>query len=242
MKDKVILITGSSRGMGAATARIAAERGAKVVLHGRTESPELLSLAKELGAMYVVCDVADKEAIKEAVATVVNEMGKIDSLVTSAGWMTSIPFLELEDEDWLKDFSINMLGTANFCQAVIPHMSDGGSIVTVSSIRGHTNYARPGAMQYCASKAAVMSLTIGLAKEYGPKIRVNCVAPGPTDTEMAKSWSPEMRKKYDVESLLGRIAQPEDIAKVIMFLASDESGIMTGQILAADAGYELYGK
>lgn len=242
MKNKAVLITGSSRGMGAATARLAHTQGAKVVLHGKTETKELVALAKELDTMYITCDVSDKAAVDTEVAKVVTEFGHIDSLVNCAGWVKSTPFLELTDKDWLDDFSINLLGTAHFCQAVIPHMEQGGTIVNVSSIRGLINLARGGALPYCVSKAGVTSLTVGLAKEFGPKIRVNCVAPGPTETEMAKTWSPEMREKYETETLVGRVALPDDIANVILFLASEQSGIMTGQILQADGGYGLYGK
>ena len=242
MKGKVVLISGSSRGMGAATARLAHAQGDTVVVHGRSETPQLVELAKELAAPYVVCDVSDQVKVKKAVETIVEEYGRINTLINCAGWVKSTPFLELTDQDWLDDFQINLLGTAHFCQAAIPHMGHGSSIVNVSSIRGIANLARGGALPYSVSKAGVISLTIGLAKELGPKIRVNCVAPGPTETDMAKTWSVEMRESYKTQSLVDKIAQPDDIAKVILFLASDQAGIMTGQVLTADGGYEIYGK
>jgi 3-oxoacyl-[acyl-carrier protein] reductase len=242
MKDKVVIITGSSRGMGAATARLVNAQGGKVVLHGRTETSELIKIAKELDAFYIICDVADKQAVTESVEKVVQKFGRIDSLINCAGAVKSKEFLELEDKDWYDDFNVNMLGTVHFCQAVIPRMEQGSTIVNISSIRGLTNLARGGIMPYSVSKAGVISLTVGLAKEFGPKIRVNCVAPGPTETEMAKTWAPEMRQKYKTESLVGRIATPEDIAKTVLFFASDQSGIVTGQIFTADGGYGLYGK
>ncbi len=242
LEGKVVLITGSSRGMGAASARLAASRGAKVVLHGRTESEELIKLSDELGVMSINCDVSDKQAVKHSVDLVIKQYGKIDVLINCAGYVKSKPFLDLEDSDWYADFNINVLGSANFCQLVIPQMNKGGSIVNVSSIRGLSNLARIGAVPYCVSKAGVISLTVALAKEYGPTIRVNCVAPGPTETDMAKYWPPEIRKKYETESLLDKIPTPEEMAKIILFLASDESGIMTGQVLTADTGYTIYGK
>jgi 3-oxoacyl-[acyl-carrier protein] reductase len=242
MKDKVVIITGSSRGMGAATAKLIQEQGGKVVLHGKSETAGLMELAKKLKAAYITCDITDKAEVMKSVETVLQKFGRIDSLINCAGAVKSKDFLELEDQDWYDDFNVNLLGTAHFCQAVIPHMKQGSTIVNVSSIRGLIKLSRGGALPYCVSKAGVTSLTVGLAKEFGPKIRVNCVAPGPTETEMAKGWSAEMREKYKTESLVGRIANPEDIAKVIVFFASEQSGIVTGQILSADGGYELYGK
>lgn len=242
MNNKVIVITGSSRGIGGATARLAKERGAKVVVHGRTDSEELQRLASELDAFKICCDIADKAAVVREVKRVVEKFDRVDMLVNSAGYVKSKPFLELEDQDFYDDFNVNLLGTVHFCQAVIPHMEAGSSIVNISSIRGIPNLASARTMPYSVSKVGVLSLTIGLAKEYGPAIRVNCVTPGGTETDMAKTWSDELRRKYNEESLLKRVAQPEDVAKTILFLASDEASVITGKILSTDGGYEIYGK
>ena len=242
MQDKVVLITGSSRGIGAATARLAVERGAKVVVHGKTDSPTLQSLASEIGAFKIFCDVADKVAVSQEVSRVVDKFGGIDVLINSAGYAKSKPFLELTDQDFYDHFNVNLLGTVHFCQAVIPYMNKASSIVNISSLRGLTNFASARIMPYSVSKAAILSLSIGLAKEYGPDIRVNCVAPGGVETDIAKGWSNELRTKYKEESLIKRIAKPEDVAKVILFLASDESSLLTGKVFSADGGYEIYGK
>jgi len=240
--NKVILITGSSRGMGAAAAEIAASRGATVVLHGKTESDELKSLAKKLKSDYMFCDVSDKPSVEGAIEGLVKKYGQIDAIINSAGIAKSKYFMDLDKEDWYEQFDINLVGTANVCQAAIPYMSEGASIVNISSIRGITNLGNTRNTAYCVSKAGVHSLTVGLAKEFGPKIRVNCIAPGGTLTEMLKNSPAEVQEGYRSNSALKRLAEPEDIAKIMLFLASDESSIMTGQILTADGGYEIYGK
>lgn len=241
-KGKTVVVTGSSRGIGAATARLAKKRGAHVVVHGKTDSDELGKIAKELDALKIFCDVADRKAVIDAVEKVVGKYGTIDVLVNSAGMVKSKPFLELDDQDFYDDFNVNLLGTVHFCQAVIPHMSDGSAVVNVSSIRGIHNLSSARAMPYCISKSGVISLSIGLAKQFGPKIRVNCVAPGGTETDIAKHFTPELRKKYTDESMIKRIASPEEVARTILFLASDEASLITGKVISTDGGYEVYGK
>jgi NAD(P)-dependent dehydrogenase (short-subunit alcohol dehydrogenase family) len=235
MKDKVVLITGSSRGgMGTAAARIAAAKGARVVLHGRTENQELKDFAKELGCDYVVCDVVDKKAVEAAVAEVIQKEGRVDVLINCAGMAEAAPFLESDDDHWLRVFNVNVLGTVHFIQAVAPHMlkAKSGRIVNVSSIRGMENMSSSRITAYSASKAAVNNLTTALAKEFAPYIAVNAVAPGWTEAVHAQVKT----------ALLQRAAQPEELAEAIMFLASDEAGFITGQVLVVDGGYGIAGK
>ena len=122
LENKIILITGSSSGIGAATARLAKEYGATVILHGRTESEELKKLAKELDCEYIFCDVADKEAVDKAVKDILKQVKRIDLLVNSAGIGPRATFLETADSLWLDVFKVNVLGTTHFCQAVISQM------------------------------------------------------------------------------------------------------------------------
>ncbi|OGI94024.1 hypothetical protein A3A03_00700 [Candidatus Nomurabacteria bacterium RIFCSPLOWO2_01_FULL_40_18] len=241
LKDKIILITGSSSGIGVATARLAQEYGAKVILHGRTESPELKTLAKELDCEYIVCDVADKSAVESAVADILKKVKRIDVLVNSAGIAPRAKFLESTDEHWLDIFKVNVLGTAHFCQAVIPHMQKNkyGRIVNIASIRAYIDTA--GRPAYSASKAAIVNLTAVLAKEFAPDIAVNAVAPGYTDTPITANWDDEVWAKAKT-SLLKRIAQPKEIAEAILFLASDRASFMTGQTILVDGGYSISGK
>jgi 3-oxoacyl-[acyl-carrier protein] reductase len=244
LKDKVIIITGSSRGgMGAAAARIASKHGAKVILHGRVETDELMALAKELQSEYILCDVTDKSAVEAAVTEVVKKTGKIDALINCAGMAASASFLESDDEHWLDVFKVNVLGTVHFIQAVAPHMlkAKSGRIVNVSSIRGMENMASSRITAYSASKAAVNNLTSALAKEFAPHIAVNAVAPGFTKTHMSKGWTEAVHAQVKT-ALLQRAAEPEELAETMVFLASDEASFITGQVLVVDGGYGIAGK
>ncbi|MBI2334656.1 SDR family oxidoreductase [Candidatus Daviesbacteria bacterium] len=240
LEGKIILITGSSRGIGAATAKLAVGYGAKVILHGRSKSKELTDLADQLGADYIVCDVEDKKAVQKEVERMIKKLGKIDGLVNSAGISKPKPFLETADSDWLEIFNVNLLGTVHFCQAVIPYMLKRkyGRIVNVASMRGHLVNIYSKNLTYSTSKAAVINLTVGLAKEYMPDIAVNAVSPGLTETEMSKTWNEALRteaKNYP----LGRPATPEEIAEVVLFLISDRASFINGQAVMVDSGNSL---
>jgi 3-oxoacyl-[acyl-carrier protein] reductase len=241
LKNKIILITGSSSGIGAATARLAKEYGATPILHGKTESKELKTLAKELNCEYIVCDVANKTAVKSKVQRIIKKVKKIDALVNCAGISIRQKFLESTDESWLDVFKVNVLGTTHFCQAVIPFMQKNkyGRIVNIASIRAYVNTA--GRPAYSASKAAVMNLTSVLAKEFAPNIAVNAIAPGFTETPMAETWDEEVWKQLKT-ALLGRVGQPKEIAEAILFLASDRASFITGQTIIVDGGYSISGK
>ena len=236
-QDKTVLITGSSRGIGAATARLAHNYGARVILHGRTESENLRNLATELGTKYITCDVVDESTVNREVREI---EGGIDVLINSAGINLSQPFLEQSTESWQNTFNVNVLGTVNFCKAVLPGMIGRkyGRIVNISSVKGYSSNA--GSPAYSASKAAVINMTAAMAKEYASHgILVNAVAPGFTMTEMTKqTWSDRIQKQVD-EILLKRMAKPEEIANAILFLASDNASYITGQTLLVDGGYNL---
>lgn len=239
LKGKTILITGSSSGIGAATARLAKEYGATPILHGRTDSEELRSLAKELDCEYIFCDVADKVAVEKAAKQMTEKLGRIDCLVNCAGIAPRSSLLESTDEVWLDVFKVNVLGTVHFCQSVIPVMQKAkkGRIVNVASIRASLG----GKPVYSASKAAIVNLTSVLAKDFAPDIYVNAVSPGYTDTPITENWDDEVWKKVNT-SLVGRIAQPKEIAEVILFLASDKASFITGQTIIVDGGYSISGK
>lgn len=241
LKDKTILITGSSSGIGLATARLAKAYGATPILHGKTESEDLKKLAKELNCEYIFCDVADKTSVESEVNRILKKVKKIDILVNSAGIANREKFLESTDESWLEIFKVNVLGTTHFCQAVIPQMQKNkyGRIVNIASIRAFTSTA--GRSAYSASKAAVMNLTSVLAKEFAPNILVNAVAPGFTETPLSKIWDKEVWKQLKT-ALLGRVAQPKEISEVILFLASDKASFITGQTILVDGGYSISGK
>ena len=241
LKDKVILITGSSSGIGASTARLANEYGATVILHGRTDGEELRKLSKELGCDYIFCDVEDKVAVDTAVQRVLSQAKRIDCLVNCAGIAPSSSFLESTDEIWLDVFKVNVLGTVHFCQSVIPSMQQagGGRIVNIASIKAHPGTT--GKPVYSASKAAIVNLTAVLAKDLAPIIHVNAVSPGYTDTPISKNWDEKTWNKVNT-ALVGRIGQPKEIAEAILFLASDRASFITGQTIIVDGGYSISGK
>ena len=241
LKGKTILITGSSSGIGAATAKLAKEYGANVILHGKTESEDLKSLAKELNCEYIFCDVANKEAVQLEIRRIIEKVKRIDVLVNCAGIAPRAKFLESTDELWLDIFKVNVLGTTHFCQAVIPDMQKNkyGRIVNIASVRAYGNTS--GKPAYSASKAAIVNLTAVLAKEFAPDISVNAVSPGYTETPIASNWDEEVWRQVKT-ALLGRIGQPKEIAEAILFLASDKASFITGQTIIVDGGYSISGK
>jgi 3-oxoacyl-[acyl-carrier protein] reductase len=241
--NKTVLIAGSTRGIGAATARLASSLGAQVILHGRTASKQLKDLAEELNADWIACDVGDKTAVQQNVKGLIAKVSKIDVLINSAGIAPAEPFLQATDEHWLEVYHTNVLGVVNLCQAVIPYMQQQnyGRIVNVASIRGHETAPSSRVSAYSASKAAVINLTSSLAKEFAPSIAVNAVSPGFTQTDITENWVDATWAKAR-SSLMGRIGQPEEIAEAIIFLASDKARFITGQTLIVDGGYISAGK
>ena len=238
MTSKTILITGSSRGIGAATARIAKEQGYNVILHGKTESDELKSLAKELNSKYIVCDITDENKVKEEV----NKLGNIDVLVNSAGINISKTFEDMTNEILRNTFEANVVGTVNFIQAVLPKMKKNkyGRIVNLSSIRGFPYTT--GKAAYGISKASIILMSASLAKEVAlDGITVNSVAPGFTNTKMfADSLKNDDRIQGQVNTIpMKRAGEPSEIAQAILFLGSDKASYITGQSIVVDGGFSV---
>ena len=233
---KTILITGSSRGIGASVARLAKEKGYDVLLHGRTLSSYLKSLAKEIDSRYVIFDVTKEEDVRQALL----KIDCIDVLINSAGVNISKSFNDLTNDDWKTVYDINVFGLANVTRHVVPIMKSSkhiGRIVNIASIKGL--YSSVGRVAYASSKAAVINLTTGLAKELAPKILVNAVAPGFTSTEMTENtWSDRIKKQVD-NILLHRMADPKEIAEVVLFLSGDKSKYITGQTINVDGGFSI---
>lgn len=239
---KTILITGSSRGIGKAVAKLAAKQGYKVIVHGSKDSEELNKTHNEIsGSTKTFFDITDKKATKEAIT----QLGSIDILVNNAGVSSSgmKDVSDVDDKDAMREYNVNVLGTLHCIQAVVPGMvkSGSGSIVNVASLKGHYNLTSLSSLNYGATKAAVIAITQALAKAY-PKIRFNTVSPGYVATDMSKLWSPETFDRINKGTLVGRISQPEEIANVIMFLASDDSSYVTGTDILVDGGYNLKDK
>ena len=244
LKDKVIVITGASSGIGEAMAREYAAQGARVVLGAR--SVQKLQLVaggiRTHGGQAAYCgvDVTKPEECRELIETAVREFGRIDVLVNNAGISRQCLFQDMDDETWDRFFAVNVNGAKNTIQAVLPHMlsEKAGCIVNLSSIWGLRGASCE--VAYAATKAALVGLTRSLALELAPShIRVNAVAPGCIETDMVRMLGPETRDLLIEETPLGRLGTPEDIAHAVAFLASDKASFLTGQILTADGGFTV---
>lgn len=239
LEGKIILITGSSRGIGAATARLAAAYGAKVILHGKTESEELIALAEELDTMYFVCDITDRDQVFEKVSNLFTLFPRIDALCNIAGAVAPKNFLESTKEDWLLPYETNVLGTVYFCQSIIPYMQKEkkGTIVNIASVRAYPQGTLASRLPYSASKASIINISAALAKEFAKDgIRVNSVSPGGVNTDIAKTWD-EATIKRNTNVPLSRLGEPKEIGEMICFLVSDRASYVTGQDYPVDGGY-----
>lgn len=244
MKDKVALITGSTKGIGLSIAETYAAAGAKVVISSR-KAEVCEAVANELRekgfeAIAKPCHIGDKAQLQDLVDTTLATWGKIDVLVCNAATNPVYgPLSELTDDAWDKIMDTNVKSTFWLCNMVLPGMADagGGSVILLSSIAAIKGNDKIGC--YGMSKAAEAALTRNLAVEWGPKgIRVNAIAPGVVVTDFAKALVEDPKRKAIVENQtpLRRLGQPIDIAGVAQFLATDASAYMTGQYLVADGG------
>lgn len=243
LKNKIALITGSSRGIGKATALLFAKEGAKVVVNYFSSEKEAFAVVDEIkkigsDAIAVKCDVSKENDVKGMVQQVVDKFGKIDILVNNAGVVFDAPLFERTVEQWKKTLDVNLLGTFLCSKYASQQMlkKGGGKIINISSTNA-INAFSPEAMDYDASKAGIIILTRDLAKELAPKIQVNSIAPGWVDTEMNKDLPKDFIEEETEKIYLRRFAKPEEIGKAILFLASDESSYITGSILKVDGGY-----
>lgn len=245
---KTILITGSSRGIGKAIAQLAHKKGYKVILHGKTNSDELIALSRELDdSLVVTFDIANKKATHDGIAKAIEIAGTIDVLVNNAGVARNFlkDLSEIDDDKALDEYSTNVLGTIHCIQAVLPKMLEqkSGSIINIASIKGQYNLATMSTLTYATTKAGVISLTKALAKSYGDKgIRFNSVSPGYVETDQVNDWNEETFKRINDGTILGRISKTEEIAPLVMFLASDEASYITGSDYLIDGGYAIKGK
>ncbi|MEQ2456023.1 elongation factor P 5-aminopentanone reductase [Flavonifractor hominis] len=237
MKEKVVLITGASRGIGAAAARRFAAEGCRVVVNYNRSRAQAEVLAEEIGGWAVQADVSDPVQVQNMVDNVLDKFCQLDILVCNAGIAQQKLFGDLTDEDWRRMFAVNVDGVFYTIRAALPHFihRKAGRIVTVSSMWGQIGGSCE--VAYSAAKAAVIGLTKALAKEVGPSgITVNCVAPGVIATEMNANLDAEALAALAEETPLGIIGQPEDAAQAIWYLASDDAGFLTGQVLAPNGG------
>jgi NAD(P)-dependent dehydrogenase (short-subunit alcohol dehydrogenase family) len=244
LQDKVALITGAARGIGAAIADVFVAEGAKLALID-LDLPALQKTASAIADDVLACraDIAKRDEAEQAVAQALDRFGKIDILINNAGMNVFADPLELSEEDWQRCMAVNLEGAWNFIRAVLPSMLDKGkgSIVNIAST--HAFSIIPGCFPYPVAKHALLGLTRSLAIDYAPKgIRINAIAPGYIETQIVKDWfdtfdDPAAARKR-VEDLIPvrRIGTPKEVALACVYLASDESGFTTGSVLTMDGG------
>ncbi len=231
---QTVVITGGSRGIGAAAVELFAAAGYRVVFLYEKNHEAAKAVAAKTGAQAICCDVADSGAVKAAFA----QIGDVDILICNAGIMHFGLLSMMEEDAWDRLFAVNVKGIYNCVNAAMPAFlrKHSGCIITVSSMWGQVGASCEAA--YSATKGAVIALTKALAKELGPSgIRVNCVAPGVILTDMCASVDPEVLAEMSEETPAGRNGRPEDVAKAFAYLA--EAEFVTGQVLPVNGGYVI---
>lgn len=242
LEGKVALVTGGTRGIGRAIVLKLASAGASIAFTGQRESEALHQTESDVANMGVKCkayisNASDYSLTQELVSEVHKEFGKIDILVNNAGITKDTLLMRMSEEQWDDVINVNLKSTFNFTKAVVPIMARQrvGSIVNISSIVGLNG--NPGQANYAASKAGIIGLTKSVAKEMGARnIRVNAIAPGFIATEMTDALPQEVKDDYAKRISLRRLGQGEDIANVVLFLSSDLSGYVTGEVITVDGG------
>lgn len=241
LKDKVAVVTGGSRGIGKAIALKLAENGARVAIFATKESDAVKQTMEELkklseDSMFVACDVSDFNNVKEAIDSVIEHFGRIDILVNNAGITKDKLLMQMSEEDFDDVISVNLKGTYNTVKTCIrPFIRNkSGKIINISSVVGLMG--NPGQINYAASKAGIIGLTKSLAKEYASKgITCNAIAPGFIATDMTEDL---LEKQDGLVNLIPmkKVGEPKDIANAVLFLASDLSSYITGEVIKVDGG------
>ena len=229
-----VIITGGSRGIGAAAVELFAARGDQVYFLYEKDHEAAQKVAQKTGATAICCDVADTAAVKAAF----RQIPDVDVLVCNAGIVHYGLMSMMEEADWDRIFAVNVKGIYNCVNAAMPAFlsKHSGSIITVSSMWGQVGASCEAA--YSATKGAVIALTKALAKELGPSgIRVNCVAPGVILTDMCGNVAPEILEEMAEEACVGRNGTPEDVAKAMAYLA--DADFITGHVLSVNGGYVI---
>ncbi|HET7421639.1 MAG TPA: SDR family NAD(P)-dependent oxidoreductase [Candidatus Dormibacteraeota bacterium] len=241
--DRIAIVTGAASGIGRATALGLAREGATVVVADIDEAGAG-RVANEIGNAHARrVDVTDAEQARTLAGTVVRELGRIDILVSNAGWDRAMPFVETDEAFWDRVIAINYRGHLAMTHAVVPHMIERGwgRIVTVASDAGRVGST--GEVVYSGAKGAVIAFTKGLAREVARHgVNVNCVAPGLTDTPLLAGMTEGAEKLMAaiVRSIpLGRVGRPEEVARAILFFASPDADYITGQTLSVNGGLTM---
>ena len=247
LKNKVVVITGARRGMGKADALLFAEKGAKVVVSdiSQEDCQKVVDQIEKKGgqAIAVKCDVSKKEEVDNLFRKTIEKFGRVDVLVNNAGICEFKPFIDLTEEEWDRTLNINLKGYFLCAQAAAKEMAKqkSGVIVNIASVAmGQLGVGFPNIVHYCASKGGIAAMTEAMALELAPyNIRVNAIAPGMIETPML---DPIKQDPKSMEGILARIplsrmGKPEEIADLVVFLASDKSSYITGSIVVIDGGW-----
>lgn len=247
LQDKVAVITGgaSEAGIGRAAARLFAQEGARVaILDLAAEEPAAAAAELGTGHFGAVCDVRDRQACFETVEGIVEALGGIDILIGNAGVVFGTPVEEIEPAEYELVMDVNLRGNFQMAQAVIPRLKarGGGALVFVSSIAGQVGGGLFGRSHYAAAKSGIFGLAKALARELAPDgIRANAVAPGVIDNDFTRGrMTAEDKARIAKTVPLGRLGRSEDIAEACLYLASDRSAYVTGQVLSVNGGLHMF--
>ncbi|PKG49841.1 SDR family oxidoreductase [Olleya sp. 1-3] len=238
LENKVIIVTGSSRGIGKEIAQLLAKNGAKIIVNHSNSEKEAWATVQSIKdnngeAIAIKADVSNREDVTRLFDQAIAQYGKIDVLINNAGVMISKKIKDNTQDDFNKQFDINVKGVFNTLQEADSKLADNGIIINVSSSTVKLMF--PTYALYSASKAAVEQITRVFSKEIGRGISVNAIAPGATETELfLKGKSQEFIDKLSSMNAFNRLAKPIDIAKVVLFLASDDSKWISGQVIGAN--------
>ena len=236
--SKTVFVTGGSRGIGRAIAEAFYKNGYNVVINYNKSENEAKALSEKLpGSLVLKGDISREDDVKYMLDKTISHFGSIDVLVNNAGVSVVSLLSDTTLEEWERLFSVNVTGTFLASKYAAKHMiaNHSGRIINISSIWGVSGASCESC--YSASKGAIIAFTKALAKELGPSgITVNCVAPGYIDTDMNSDVSECDREAFEAETPLGRIGTPEEVAKTVLFLASDSADFITGQVIGVDGG------
>ncbi|PIW34970.1 MAG: beta-ketoacyl-ACP reductase [Candidatus Nealsonbacteria bacterium CG15_BIG_FIL_POST_REV_8_21_14_020_37_12] len=240
LKDKVVLITGASGGIGKAIAKKFAEAEAKVALNDIAPTEEALkSFSQEIGGKYFLADVSKFEEVEKMVENIQKEFGRLDVLVNNAGITQDRTLAKMTKEEWQKVIDIDLTGVFNCTKVALPLIiANQGKIISISSLVGQRGNF--GQTNYAAAKAGIIGFTKALSKEVGRfGVTVNAIAPGFIETRLTENLPPELKETIKKFTPLGRFGKPEEVASLIFFLASEEASFITGAVINIDGGLPL---
>jgi 3-oxoacyl-[acyl-carrier protein] reductase len=243
LKNKTAIVTGARRGIGKGIALALAKEGCNIVVSDIDEK-DCEAVAEEVRkmgpkALAVQCDVSKKADVEKMFTKTIEEFGQLDILVNNAGIFPFIPFAQMKEEDWDKVMDVNLKSIFLCSKEAAKILPEGGRIMNISSIASIVGFE--GLVHYCATKGAINAMIRALALELAPrKITVNAVAPGAIETPGASETSTEESKKQTIAMIpLSRMGEPEDIANMVVFLASEKADYITGQTIIVDGGWTL---